>query len=94
MLTVGKQTLQDLASEKDKELQIHLYGQDVNAETYAICKADLLLKGEGGEADNIRFGSTLAADAYPSLNFDFMLSNPPYGKSWKGDLSAWGARRT
>ncbi len=93
MLTVAEQTLQELADGQDKELQIRLYGQDVNAETYAICKADMLLKGEGEEADNIRFGTTLAADAYPSLNFDFMLSNPPYGKSWKGDLERMGGKK-
>ena len=93
MLTVAEQTLQNLAREQAKELEIHLFGQDVNAETYAICKADLLLKGEGNEADNIRYGSTLAADAYPSLNFDFMLSNPPYGKSWKGDLERMGGKK-
>ena len=46
----------------------------------------MLLKGEGDEAENIKFGSTLSADAFPSLEFDFMLSNPPYGKSWKTDL--------
>lgn len=68
------------------------YGQEINAETYAICKADLLLKGEGQEADNIKFGSTLAADAYPSQRFDFMLSNPPYGKSWKTDLERMGGK--
>ncbi len=93
MLTVAEETLQELADGQDKELQIRLYGQDVNAETYAICKADMLLKGEGEEADNIRFGTTLAADAYPSLNFDFMLSNPPYGKSWKGDLERMGGKK-
>ncbi len=93
MLTVAEETLQELGSGQDKELQIRLYGQDVNAETYAICKADMLLKGEGAEADNIKFGTTLAADAYPSLNFDFMLSNPPYGKSWKGDLERMGGKK-
>jgi type I restriction enzyme M protein len=93
MLTVAEQTLQGLGDSQDKELNIRLYGQDVNAETYAICKADLLLKGEGDEADNIRFGSTLAADAYPSLGFDFMLSNPPYGKSWKNDLERMGGKQ-
>ena len=93
MLTVAEQTLLALGRAQNKELNIHLYGQDVNAETYAICKADLLLKGEGEEADNIAYGSTLAADAYPSLNFDFMLSNPPYGKSWKGDLDRMGGKK-
>jgi len=58
----------------------HLYGQEINAETYAICKADLLLKGEGDAANNIVGGpehSTLSNDAFPSREFDFMLSNPP-----------------
>ena len=67
----------------------HLYGQEINAETYAICKADLLLKGRGAVADNIVGGpqhSTLSNDAFPTIEFDFMLSNPPYGKSWKTDL--------
>lgn len=73
----------------------HLYGQEINAETYAICKADLLLKGEGDGADNIVGGpehSTLANDAFPAREFDFMLSNPPYGKSWKGDLERMGGK--
>ncbi|HEV8711682.1 MAG TPA: class I SAM-dependent DNA methyltransferase [Candidatus Binatia bacterium] len=86
MLTVSEEVLITLAKEHGKEIAIHLYGQEINAETYAISKADLLLKGEGEEADNLKFGSTLSIDAFPSLGFDFMLSNPPYGKSWKTDL--------
>ena len=92
MLTVAEETLTQLAGEKDKEVSVHLYGQEVNPETYAISKADLILKGEGVEADNIGFGSTLAADAFPAEEFDFMLSNPPYGKSWKTDLERMGGR--
>src|SRR5208337_791555 len=92
MLTVADEVLSRLAAEHDKDAAIHLYGQEINAETYAICKADLLLKGEGQEADNIKFGSTLAANAYPSQRFDFMLSNPPYGKSWKTDLERMGGK--
>ncbi len=92
MLTVAEETLTQLAGEKGKEVSVHLYGQEVNPETYAISKADLILKGEGVEADNIGFGSTLAADAFPAEEFDFMLSNPPYGKSWKTDLERMGGR--
>src|SRR5438309_3878866 len=95
MLTVGEETLQQLAKQQDKEVATHLYGQDINAETYAICKADLLLKGEGEAADNIVGGpehSTLSSDAFPSREFDFMLSNPPYGKSWKTDLERMGGK--
>jgi len=95
MLTVGEETLLQLAKEHGKQVATHLYGQDINAETYAICKADLLLKGEGDAADNIVGGpehSTLSNDAFPSREFDFMLSNPPYGKSWKSDLERMGGK--
>ena len=96
MLTVGEETLQQLATEHGKDVSTHLYGQEINAETYAICKADLLLKGEGAAADNIVGGpehSTLAHDAFPSREFDFMLSNPPYGKTWKVDLERMGGKK-
>ncbi|MCZ6876380.1 MAG: class I SAM-dependent DNA methyltransferase, partial [bacterium] len=96
MLTVAEETLQELAVTHGKEVVTHLYGQEINAETYAICKADLLLKGEGAAADNIVGGpehSTLANDAFPSREFDFMLSNPPYGKSWKSDLERMGGKK-
>ena len=92
MLTVAEETLMQLAGERGKEASVHLYGQEVNPETYAISKADLILKGEGDEATNIRYGSTLAADAFPASEFDFMLSNPPYGKSWKTDLERMGGK--
>ena len=96
MLTLAEETLQELAREHGKEVATHLYSQEINAETYAICKADLLLKGEGDAADNIVGGpehSTLSNDAFPSREFDFMLSNPPYGKSWKSDLERMGGKR-
>ena len=92
MLTVAEEALTQMAGERGKEVSVHLYGQEVNPETYAISKADLILKGEGSEADNIRYGSTLASDAFPSSEFDFMLSNPPYGKSWKTDLERMGGK--
>ena len=95
MLTVAEETLQEIARERGKQVATHLYGQEINAETYAICKADLLLKGEGDAADNIVGGpahSTLSSDAFPSHEFDFMLSNPPYGKSWKSDLDRLGGK--
>ncbi len=95
MLTVAEETLKELAAKHHVKAATHLYGQEINAETYAICKADLLLKGEGDAADNIVGGpehSTLANDAFPSREFDFMLSNPPYGKSWKSDLERLGGK--
>ena len=96
MLTVAEETLQKLAADRGKQVSTHLYGQEINPETYAICKADLLLKGQGEEADNIVGGakhSTLSADAFPDKQFDFMLSNPPYGKSWKTDLDRMGGKK-
>ena len=96
MLTVAEETLQQLAAEHGKDVSTHLYGQEINAETYAICKADLLLKSGGEAADNIVGGpehSTLANDAFPAREFDFMLSNPPYGKSWKTDLERMGGKK-
>ena len=89
MLTVAEETLQEIATAHGKQVATHLYGQEINAETYAICKADLLLKGDGDAADNIVGGpaySTLSNDQFSSRTFDFMLANPPYGKSWKSDL--------
>jgi type I restriction enzyme M protein len=85
MLTVAEETLDRLAEEHGKDVSISLYGQESQPETYAISKADLLLKGEGAEAENFQHGSTLSQDAFRSRQFDFMLSNPPYGKSWKTD---------
>ncbi len=96
MLTVAEDVLHRFAEERGKQVSTHLYGQEINAETYAICKADLLLKGEGEAADNIVGGpecSTLSNDAFPTREFDFMLSNPPYGKSWKTDLQRMGGKK-
>ena len=95
MLTVAEETLTQIAEQRGKQVATHLYGQEINSETYAIAKADLLLKGEGEAADNIIGGpehSTLSKDAFPSREFDFMLSNPPYGKSWKSDLERMGGK--
>ena len=92
MLTVAEARLQELAAKKGKKVSIHLFGQEVNPETYAITKADLLLKGNGEQAEHIAFGSTISVDAFPSASFDFMLSNPPYGKSWKVDADKMGGK--
>ncbi|MER9880447.1 class I SAM-dependent DNA methyltransferase [Mesorhizobium sp. M0118] len=94
MLTVGEAKLARLAAKAGKAAEIHLYGQESNPETYAICKADLLIKGEGAEARNIAPNSTLSADAHgrQGLRFDFMMANPPFGKTWKVDLAAMGGK--
>lgn len=95
MLTVAEETLTTIAAQRNQHVKCFLYGQEINPETFAICKADMLLKGEGENANNIVGGaewSTLAHDAFPAQTFDFMLANPPYGKSWKKDLEAMGGK--
>lgn len=92
MLTVAEERLVEIAREHRRSVSVHLFGQEVNAETYAITKADLLLKGEGDEAENFEHGSTLSVDGSAGREFDFMLSNPPYGKSWKTDLERMGGK--
>jgi len=92
MLTIAEERLAELATERGKQVSVHLYGQEINAETYAITKADLLLKNKGDELDNFVLGSTLSQDGFPAHRFDFMLSNPPYGKSWKTDLERMGGK--
>ena len=86
MLTEAEEFLKELASQTGKRVVIDLYGQEVNPETFAICQSDMLIKGR--DPANIKFGSTLAKDQFREMEFDFMLANPPYGKSWKVDQDA------
>jgi type I restriction enzyme M protein len=82
MLTITK----DRILEINPQAQVHLFGQEVNPETYAVCKSDLFMKSsDGNDAENILFGSTLAKDAHNGMRFDYQLANPPYGKEWKID---------
>jgi len=95
MLTVAEETLKDLAGKRGKQVVTHLYGQEINPETYAICKADMLLKGEGENADHVVGGaewSTLSHDAFPAMLFDFMLSNPPTARAGRRTSKRWAAR--
>lgn len=94
-LTVAEEALAALGRRHGRQIECVLHGQEINPETYAVCKADMLLKGEGGRAEHIVGGaewSTLSHDAFPAGEFDFMLSNPPYGKSWKKDLDLMGGK--
>lgn len=93
MLTVAQDRLLALAKRRGKDVSIHLFGQEVQPETYAICKADMLLKGDGDQAEHIAYGSTLSADGHATRQFDFMLANPPYGKSWKTDAEKLGGKK-
>lgn len=83
MLTEAQDYILDPEGLIRSSAAVYLYGKEVNPETYAICKSDMMIKGNNPE--NIRYGSTLATDEFSTLRFDFMLSNPPYGKSWKTD---------
>ena len=90
MLTVADARIRKVAEDYGKKVSIHLYGQELADETYAIAKSDMLVKGEGEQSNNIFFGSTISNDGFSGQTFDFMLSNPPFGTPWKIDLKAWG----
>ncbi len=83
MLTESQDFITDADGEIKAKVGVFLYGKEVNPETYAICKSDMMIKGN--DPENIKFGSTLATDDFSGTRFDFMLTNPPYGKSWKTD---------
>lgn len=83
MLTESQNFIIDPNGSIKSTADVHLYGKEVNPETFAICKSDMLIKGNN--PGNIKLGSTLATDSFSSMTFDFMLSNPPYGKSWSAD---------
>lgn len=84
MLTAGREYLQELSGRKD--LKVYLYGQELNEKTYAICKSDLLMKGEDQNLDRQLFrGDTLGDDKLEGSTFNFMLANPPFGMDWGKD---------
>ena len=84
MLTAGREYLQEVSGRKD--LKVYLYGQELNEKTYAICKSDLLMKGEDQNLDQQLFrGDTLGEDKLEGKTFNFMLANPPFGVDWGKD---------
>ncbi len=83
MLTEAQNFIKDEEGEIRATADVHLFGKEINDETYAICKSDMMIKGNNPE--NIRVGSTLSTDEFAGKNFNFMLSNPPYGKSWASE---------
>lgn len=83
MLTESQDFITDREGEIRSSAAVYLYGKEVNGETYAICKSDMMIKGN--DPENIKFGSTLSTDEFAGMKFDFMLSNPPYGKSYKSE---------
>ena len=71
------------------DAEVHLFGQEVNPETWAVSKSDLFIKDPTGrDADNVAFGTTLSSDAHAARSFDYLIANPPYGKVWKRDERA------
>jgi type I restriction enzyme M protein len=85
MLTIGK----DQIGEMNPAAEVHLFGQEVNPETFAVSKSDLFMKSsDGRDAENILFGSTLSNDRHVERSFDYLIANPPYGKDWKRDEAA------
>ena len=82
MLTCMEERLKEL----DAEADVRMYGQELNPETYAIAKADMLIKG--GNAENMRLGNTLSDDKFPDFTFDYCISNPPFGIDWKVEKKA------
>jgi type I restriction enzyme M protein len=85
MLTIAKERILEI----NTMAEVHLFGQELNGETFAICKSDLYMKSaDGRDAENIKFGSTLSKDQHADKHFDYLLTNPPYGKEWKMDQAA------
>ena len=85
MLTIAKERILEI----NPVAEVHLFGQELNGETFAICKSDLYMKSaDGRDAENIKFGSTLSKDQHADKHFDYLLTNPPYGKEWKMDQAA------
>jgi type I restriction enzyme M protein len=84
MLTESQNFVKDENGGIQAKSDVYLYGKEINDETYAICKSDMMIKGN--DPENIRVGSTLSTDEFAGTRFDFMLSNPPYGKSWSTEL--------
>ena len=85
MLTESQNFITNEQGQIKAKGDVYLYGKEINDETYAICKSDMMIKGN--KPDQIKMGSTLATDEFAGTYFDFMLSNPPYGKSWSSDAN-------
>ena len=76
----------EYANKLNSSSKMLVYGQELNEQTYAICKADMLIKGQ--DANNIRHGNTLSGDMFPADKFDYIMMNPPFGREWKNEKVA------
>ena len=102
ILSIAEQRIKENAAKRGKQVKIDLYGQELQPETYATCKADLMLstnnvnmftyKHAGQERARFFCGSTISNDGHPGMKFDFCISNPPFGTPWKADMEAWGLK--
>ncbi len=102
ILSIAEQRIKENAAKRGKQVKIDLYGQELQPETYATCKADLMLstnnvnmftyKHAGKERERFFCGSTISNDGHPGMKFDFCISNPPFGTPWKADMEAWGLK--
>lgn len=99
ILSVAKEKILDMAHERDKKIKIHIFGQELMPDTYATCKADIMISGQiksfsyalnKQQRDYIAFGSTISQDGHIGETYDFCISNPPFGTAWKEDLKNWG----
>ena len=99
ILSVAKEKILDMARERDKKIKIHIFGQELMPDTYATCKADIMISGQiksfsyslnKQQRDYIAFGSTISQDGHIGETYDFCISNPPFGTAWKEDIKNWG----
>lgn len=99
ILSLAQDRTAEIAKERGMRLKTYLYGQELQPETFATCKADLMLSGHSTDfiyrhagINRLRFanGSTISEDGHPGKKFDFCISNPPFGTPWKSDLERWG----
>ena len=103
ILTIAQERIKELGAERGKNITISIYGQEQAPDTYATCKADLMISGEihsfqynegGQQREYIAYGSTLSQDGHAGETYDFCISNPPFGTPWKEDLKKRGLKDT
>ena len=99
ILTIAQEEIERIAKEEGKRVRASIFGQELQPDTYATCKADLMISGnisnftyrlESVDHQYIAFGSTISQDGHAGEKFDFCISNPPFGTPWKEDLKNWG----
>ena len=99
ILTIAQEEMERVAQEQGKNVKVSIFGQELQADTYATCKADLMISGninkfayklDSVEHQYIAFGSTISQDGHAGEKYDFCISNPPFGTPWKEDLKNWG----